>query len=128
MRFAETEALFPPRFRNIGSGAAASYRRLPLLEPLVAPSWHVPLPVLTGPSEEAIGRITDRLFVISDVSTRSLFDQALEPPVVTPELTRDHARDERLQQPQRAAKPARAGEVQPCSGARRLERPAAIDR
>src|SRR6476619_12273 len=76
MRFAETEALFPPRFRNIGSGAAASYRRLPLLEPLVAPSWHVPLPVLTGPSEEAIGRITDRLFVISDVSTRPLVDSS----------------------------------------------------
>src|SRR6476619_5323920 len=109
MRFAETEALFPPRFRNIGSGAAASYRRLPLLEPLVAPSWHVPLPVLTGPSEEAIGRITDRLFVISDVPTRSLFDQALEPP-------------------QRPAHPARAVEVQPCSGAGRLERPAPVDR
>src|SRR5207244_8056660 len=48
---AEAEALFPPRSPPIGSGAAVKYRRLPLLEPRMAPSWHVPLPVLTGPLE-----------------------------------------------------------------------------
>src|SRR3954468_8732159 len=36
-------------FRYIGSGEAASYRRLPPLEPTMASSRHVPLPVLRGP-------------------------------------------------------------------------------
>src|SRR3954451_23816297 len=35
--------------RYIGSGEAASYRRLPPPEPPKALSWHVPLPVLMGP-------------------------------------------------------------------------------
>src|SRR3954468_21044030 len=35
--------------RHIGSGEAASYRRLPPPEPPKALSWHVPLPVLMGP-------------------------------------------------------------------------------
>src|SRR5947207_15768835 len=35
--------------RYIGSGEAASYRRLPPPEPQKALSWHVPLPVLMGP-------------------------------------------------------------------------------
>src|SRR3954452_15512277 len=38
--------------RYIGSGEAASYRRLPPLEPITALSWHVPLPVLRGPLSE----------------------------------------------------------------------------
>src|SRR3954462_12073873 len=37
------------RLRYIGSGEAASYRRLPPLEPTMASSRHVPLPVLRGP-------------------------------------------------------------------------------
>src|SRR5947208_15470628 len=35
--------------RYIGSGEAASYRRLPPLGPTMASSRHVPLPVLRGP-------------------------------------------------------------------------------
>src|SRR3954471_9659003 len=35
--------------RHIGSGEAASYRRLPPPKPPKALSWHVPLPVLMGP-------------------------------------------------------------------------------
>src|SRR5947199_10783969 len=46
----------------IGSSEAASNRRLPPLEPSnPAPSWHVPLPVLTGPLREAarfVGRFS----------------------------------------------------------------------
>jgi hypothetical protein len=38
----------------IGSGEAASYRRLPPLEPSNGPSRHVPLPVLKGPTLEAV--------------------------------------------------------------------------
>src|SRR3954447_3268807 len=38
--------------RYIGSGEAASYRRLPPLGPIMALSWHVPLPVLRGPLAE----------------------------------------------------------------------------
>src|SRR3954464_14350894 len=38
--------------RYIGWGEAASYRRLPPLEPITALSWHVPLPVLRGPLSE----------------------------------------------------------------------------
>src|SRR5436190_8437273 len=41
------------RFRYIGSGEAASYRRLPPLEPTMASSRHVPLPVLRGPVSAA---------------------------------------------------------------------------
>src|SRR5215212_1340985 len=37
------------RLRYIGSSEAASYRRLPPLEPSMASSRHVPLPVLRGP-------------------------------------------------------------------------------
>src|SRR4051812_35448667 len=37
------------RLRYIVSGEAASYRRLPPLEPTMASSRHVPLPVLRGP-------------------------------------------------------------------------------
>ena len=43
------------RTRYIGSGEAASYRRLPPLGPRTGPSRHVPLPVLTGPLLEAVG-------------------------------------------------------------------------
>src|SRR3954471_8186876 len=43
--------------RHIGSGEAASYRRLPPLEPLMALSRHVPLPVLMGPDWGEVARI-----------------------------------------------------------------------
>src|SRR3954471_25031862 len=42
--------------RYIGSGEAASYRRLPPPEPPKALSWHVPLPVLMGPLGTASSR------------------------------------------------------------------------
>ena len=57
MRFAKIRAqpygsVFVHRF-----GRSRKYRRLPLLEPLTAPSRHVPLPVLMGPLGEATGWI-----------------------------------------------------------------------
>src|SRR5436190_15926660 len=68
--------------RYIGSGEAASYRRLPPPEPQKALSWHVPLPVLMGPlgtaSSEAVpfsglvsGRRVERS-AVEDVAVRDL--------------------------------------------------------
>src|SRR2546428_3386162 len=48
---AEAEALVPSSISVHRFGRSRRYRRLPLLEPRMAPSWHVPLPVLTGPLE-----------------------------------------------------------------------------
>ena len=45
-------SIFVHRFER-----SRKYRRLPLLEPLMAPSRHVPLPVLMGPFGEATGWI-----------------------------------------------------------------------
>src|SRR3989440_10390722 len=61
------QRVLPQRFSQsglIGSGEAASNRRLPPPEPSnPAPSWHVPLPVLTGPLWEA-ARLVGRFLVV----------------------------------------------------------------
>src|SRR3954454_19173270 len=61
--------------RYIGSGEAASYRRLPPPEPQKALSWHVPLPVLMGPLGTASSR---RRFLFSGRFRRSVERRAVQ--------------------------------------------------